>query len=147
MAVFKDRTGVDWHVDITVSALHRTRTGELKLDLLDRDSFDRLDDPEVLVGVLYEICRPEVEQRGVTAEQFGTMLSSGETFNAATKALLESFANFTPNHRSRVMGTAAVQAMTLMDNLGLVETVEQLLATHGLPSTGSPESSAVTPAT
>lgn len=147
MGVFKDRTGRDWHVDVNVSALHRARTGELKLDLLDHDSFSRLDDPEILVGVLYEICRPEIERRGVTAEQFSEALSAGDVFNAATMALLESLANFDPNHRRRAMGTAAVQAMTLMDNLGLVATVEQLLATHGPSSTDSPASSVATQAT
>jgi hypothetical protein len=141
MGVFKDRTGRDWHVDINVSALRRIRTSGLNVDLLDvtdssKDLVQRLlDDPVLLVGVLYEVCRPEIEQRGVTAEEFGEALSDGGVIDAATTVLLESLANFIPSHRGRAMAQAAVQAMTLVDNLGLLGTVEELLARYGSPST------------
>ncbi len=153
MSVFKDTAGRTWHADVTVGSLRRVRDSGLGVDLLDVTDQDKnvvaklLDDPVLLVGVLYEVCRPEIEGRGLSAEQFGEALSDGAVIDAATTALLESLANFIPRHRGRAMATMAVQAMALVDDLGLVETVKEVLVTHGEPFTVSPESSAATPAT
>lgn len=152
MAVFRDRTARGWHVDVTVSSLRRLRSSGLDVDLLDATDESKelvqrlLDDPVLLVAVLYELCRPEIEQRGLTADEFGEALSDGAAIDAATTALLESLANFIPSHRGRAMAQAAVSAMALMENLGLDEAVRQVLGQHGLPSTDWPASSESTPA-
>lgn len=151
MAVFKDVAGRTWHADVTVGSLRRVRDSGLGVDLLDVTDQDKdvvaklLDDPVLLVGVLYEVCRPEIEGRSLSAEQFGEALSDGAVIDAAMTALLESLANFIPRHRGRAMATMAVQAMALVDDLGLTETISEALEQRGLQSITSPESSAATP--
>jgi len=151
MAVFKDRDGRDWHADVTIASVRRVRDSGIGVDLLDvtdqtKNVVERLlDDPVLLVAVLHEVCRPEIEQRGVTADGFGEALSDGEVIDAATTALLDSLAHFIPSHRGRAMATAAVQAMRLTDDLGLTETISEALEQRGLQFITSPESSDATP--
>lgn len=151
MAVFRDKRGRDWHVDINVSSLRRVRDGGLGIDLLDiTDETKRVaerlgDSPELFVGVLYEICRPEIETRGIAAEEFGESIDAN-ALDAAVEALLESLASFIPRHRGRVMAQAAVQVVRL-ENLGLMNQLNQALAERGLSSFVLPESSASIPQT
>lgn len=146
MGVFNDRDGRDWHVDVTVSALRRVRDSGLGIDLLDvtdptKDTVQRLlDDTVLLVGVLYEVCRPEVERRGLTAVQFGEALSDGAVIDAAIMALLEPLANFIPSHRGRAMAVEMVRALKTADNLGLNEVADMALAKLGEKFSAAPES-------
>lgn len=150
MAVFRDKTGRDWHVDINVSSLRRIRDGGLGVDLLDitderkRVAARLMEDPLLLVGVLYEICRPEISIRNVTATEFGESFD-GDAIDSAVDALLESLANFIPRHRGRVMAQAAVQAMKL-EKLGLKTEIDKALMERGLSSFASQESPELTPA-
>jgi hypothetical protein len=150
MGVFRDKTGVEWHVDVTVSSLRRVRDGGLGVDLLDISDQEKgvatqlVDDPILLVGVLYEICRPEVASRGLTATQFGELFD-GSAIDGAVDALLESLTGFIPRHRGRVMAEARVH-YTRMENLGLITEIRRELQAHGLSSFASQESPELTPA-
>jgi hypothetical protein len=151
MAVYQDRTGREWHVDINVASLRRVRDSELSVDLLDITDESKglaarlFDDPVLLVGVLFEVCRPEAERLGTTPTEFGEAFD-GEAIDKATTALLESLANFIPRHRGRAMAQAAVQGMTLLDNLDLVNGLDEALTERGLQSFSLQESSESTPA-
>lgn len=143
MAVFRDKHDRDWHVDIDVHSLRRVKTGGLGVDLLDitdesKNLAKRLfDEPELLVGVLYEVCRPEIETRGITAHEFGEAFN-GEAIDSATSVLNESLVDFIPSHRGRAVAQAAVHGMTLVDKLGL-NNLDEERERRGLQSITVPE--------
>jgi len=143
MAVFQDKSQRDWRVDVNVLSLKRVRDSELGIDLLDiTDESKRLavrlfDDPVLLVGTLFELCRPEAERRGVSPTEFGESFD-GEAIDNATTALLGSLANFIPSHRGRAMAQVAVQSMPMMpQNLDLANEIDKALREHGLQSFSS----------
>lgn len=98
MAKFKDASGKEWAVVVTVATLKRVKA-LLDVDLMevvDEKStlLERLaDDPVVLCNVLYAVMKPEADRRGVNDEAFGESLF-GDALNDATRAFLESLSDF-----------------------------------------------------
>lgn len=165
MASFKDNKGGEWPVVLTISDVKRVRD-RLDVDLLalgdpdaapDKQLIARLmSDPVLLCDVIYCVCQPEAEVRGVSDEDFGRAMA-GDAIDQATKALLEEIVNFTPSPRDRerarrVLGTVWTvidKAQDLLDaklaDGDLERKLEEALSSLGSPSTGSPASSESTP--
>jgi len=106
MKTFTDNAGRDWVVEINVAALKRAKglTGTDLLALavsLDTRVADELaSDPILLCDVLYAVCKPQADERGVSDEDFGRAMA-GDAIEAATAVLLEEIVAFCPSPRDR----------------------------------------------
>ena len=105
MKTFTDNTGRTWTLLVNVATIKRVRAlcgvdlnsiievedGKPTTKLLERLSTD----PVLLVDVLYAVCRPDCEQKGVSDEDFGAAMA-GDAIEQATSALLDEVIDFFP---------------------------------------------------
>lgn len=159
MRSFTDNAGRTWTIAVNVNAIKRVR-GLLGLDLLDLVGGGLLEklfgDPVLLSDVVYAVCRPEADAKGVTDEDFGRAMA-GDTIEHATKALLEELVDFSPSPRDRANLQRVLQTTwqaldkardVITAKLATVDAealVVQALATSGNSSGAAPESSASIP--
>lgn len=127
MRSFVDNSGRSWSLVININAVKRIRafcnldilelmtvnekTGEMNADVLERLS----NDPVLLVDVLYVVCKEEVEQRGVSEENFGAALT-GDVIEYATKQLLEEIIDFFPEAKRKMYRKALTAAYRFAEN-------------------------------
>jgi hypothetical protein len=167
MHTFKDREGLEWAVDVNVTSVKRVKS-LAGVDLLGiaeagGDLIRRLaTDPVALVDVLYAVCKPQADERGVTDEQFGRGMA-GDSIERAATALMEDLADFFPSGRGSVLRKAlgkvreaealatrqAGLALDAIDVASLMPPAASPLASppprSGGTSTNSPASSGSTP--
>ena len=166
MRTFQDTEGRQWTLAVTHASIKRVRamTGvdlaELSVDSAKKPEdqlFARLvGDPMLLVDVVFALCQPQAEQRGVSDAQFGEAMA-GDVIDQATRALLGDLVDFIPSPRERARAAkllAATNGMidrandlmdaTLDAELATIES--EVLRTIGGSSTSGPASSASTPA-
>lgn len=155
MKNFKDNDGRDWSLAVTVISNKRLKaaTGVDLFTVLDGKLVNELtNDPELLVNVIYVLCKPEADAAGITDEQFGARMV-GDAIDRATAALFEDLTDFFPQARRelirkavakvRQIETAAIgRATQKIDDLDVAALVRTAL---GDSSTGSPGSAASTP--
>ena len=165
MKSFTDNTGRTWTLVVNVATIKRVRAlcgvdlnsivevedGKPSAKLLERLS----NDPVLLVDVLYAVCRPECEQKGVSDEDFGAAMA-GDAVEQATDALLDEIVDFFPAAKrkafqrilsaSRRFGEAARRRLeaTLADGRFEDALVSELERLTGL-SPNAPESAESTP--
>ena len=165
MNSFTDNTGRTWTLVVNVATIKRVRAlcgvdlnsivevedGKPSAKLLERLSGD----PVLLVDVLYAVCRPECEQKGVSDEDFGAAMA-GDAVEQATDALLDEIVDFFPAAKrkafqrilsaSRRFGEAARRRLeaTLADGRFEDALVSELERLTGL-SPSAPESAESTP--
>lgn len=155
MQTFKDNDGRSWSLRVDVNANRRVK--ELcHVDLfavLDGELVNRLlADPELLVNVIYALCKPEADAAQITDEQFGGRMV-GDAIDGATTALFAALTDFFPQRRRQVIKmalakvdaiqTAAVaQATAKLDAMNPDEIVRQAL---GGQSSNLPASAELTP--
>ncbi|MEQ9616665.1 MAG: hypothetical protein RLN60_01380 [Phycisphaerales bacterium] len=163
MRSFTDNEGRTWAVAVHVASVKRVK-GLADVDLmeaLDSGLIERfIRDPVLLCDVIYAVCKPEADERGVTDEEFGRAMA-GDAIEHATAALLEELVSFSPNPRDRaVLGKvlkATQMAMerardlveTRLDSGELDRAIDEALAEiemeaqrHGDSSTTAPASAA-----
>lgn len=104
MAKFKDNTGREWTVEISVATTMRLRAEGLNFYEMRDNGYKKLidvlmDDVD-LSKWLYAILKPEAEKAGVDAEAFYVALG-GDALNAACNALKESVLFFIRNAETR----------------------------------------------
>jgi len=163
MRAFKDNQGRQWSVEINVTAIKRVRglTGEDLMQVIEGTLIEKLiRDPVLLCDVVYAICKPEADSRGVSDEEFGKAMA-GDAIEAARTAVLEELVGFCPSPRDRAnLGRVLQATRKVMDRArDLVEKklesgeldrlADRLLsgeATAGSSSTIAPVFSASTPA-
>lgn len=163
MKPFTDNRGRTWDVALNVTALKRVRD-LCAFDLLkiveDAGVIARLiDDPVLLVDVIYAICRPQAETRDISDEAFGESMA-GDAIERATEALLEEIVGFFPEAkrgplRKAISTMRALEAEALraieaaIDDPKIMDQARSNLASEltkrGVSSTSSPESSVLTP--
>jgi len=155
-----DNAGRTWTIAINVDAIKRVR-GLLQVDLLeilDGKLIERLyRDPVLLCDIVYAVCKPEADAKGVSDEEFGRAMA-GDAIEHATKALLEDLVGFSPSPRDRanlqrvlettwrVMDKARDVVEARLNSVQVDQLVEQVLASAGTSSGAAPASSASTPA-
>ena len=165
MKSFTDNNGRTWTLVVNVATIKRVRAlcgvdlnsivevedGKPSAKLLERLSGD----PVLLVDVLYAVCRPECEQKGVSDEDFGAAMA-GDAVEQATDALLDEIIDFFPAAKrkafqrilsaSRRFGEAARRRLeaTLADGRFEDALVSELERLTGL-SPNAPESAESTP--
>ena len=157
MKPFTDSQGRTWNVTINVSAIKRVRDilGVDLLDVANGDLLSRLaDDPCVLVDVLYVLCKPEADAKGVTDEDFGRGMVGG-ALDEASSALMKELLDFFPSalraralaKMVRKMGEQQAAATAAVAALKPLAEAEAAAGTPGDSSGNSPASPASTPAT
>lgn len=91
---FRDSEDALWELDVDVPAAKRVKR-LTPVDLLTTDTqklFAWLADPVTLIDVLYAICLPQAEERGLTDDDFGRRM--GVDLEPIASELLESVADF-----------------------------------------------------
>lgn len=111
MKSFTDNAGRTWMLSVNVAAIKRVRAlcgvdlnsivemdvnGEPNTKLLERLSSD----PVLLVDVLYAVCKPEADSKGVSDIAFGEAMA-GDAIEAATNALLDEVIDFFPEAKRK----------------------------------------------
>jgi hypothetical protein len=105
MHAFTDGAKRTWELKITVTSMRRVK------ELADFDLAGALDDkckplmellgnPERLAQVLYALCKPQLDEKAVSADDFGDALY-GDPLEAAGMALATEAVSFFPNPRLR----------------------------------------------
>jgi hypothetical protein len=157
MKTFKDSSGRDWTLAVTIDCVKRIRDA-LKVDLLDLFGGEpplltRLDtDVVLLCDAIFVALKPQADAAGVSSEQFGAALG-GDAIIAARDAFWEALADFFQSlrrqevvkaiHKQTELVTAAVKlAGQRIEN---IDVPKMLSETFGEPSTSWPASSASTP--
>ena len=111
MKSFTDNAGRVWILNVNVAAIKRVRAlcgvdlnsivemdanGEPNTKLLEQLSSD----PVLLVDVLYSVCKPEADAKGVSDTAFGEAMG-GDAIEAATNALLDEVVDFFPEAKRK----------------------------------------------
>lgn len=105
MKTFRDNKGREWLIAVNVTAIKRVR-GLVNINLLDvlehkADLLRRLvSNIELVCDVLYALCKPEADSKGVTDVDFGEALA-GDAIDQATTVLLDELADFFPSPNDR----------------------------------------------
>ena len=151
MKTFTDNAGRDWVIEINVASLKRVKglTGTDLIALavsMDTSVAERLaSDPILLCDVLYAVCKPQADERGVSDEEFGRAMA-GDAIESATVALLEDIVGFCPSPRDRAalgrvltaMRDARDKARDLVDKKldRMIEggEIDQIVASVNIPS-------------
>lgn len=157
MKTFTDNAGRDWQVAVDVAAVKRVRGMCDGLDLItaiEGTLFHQLSaDPVLLVDVLYAVCKPQADERGVTDQQFGAAMA-GDAIDKATDALLEEICDFFRSGRRTVLKTG-LQKLRAAETLAMsqavakvqeIDVADLMRQAAGDSSTSSPASSVSTPA-
>jgi uncharacterized protein with von Willebrand factor type A (vWA) domain len=111
MASFTDAKGDAWTVAVTYHDVQEVEkaTGVYLPSLLDDklETLSRLhEDFKLLVTVVAQLCDSQIEQRGMTAEDFAKRLG-GDVLEGAAHAVVEATIDFFPNpHRREAMRKA-----------------------------------------
>ncbi|MCP4594504.1 MAG: hypothetical protein GY842_27550 [bacterium] len=160
MKTFTDNASRSWTVTINVDAIKRVRDllGVDLLQIVEGTLIEKLiRDPVLLCDVVYVVCKPEADQKGVSDEDFGRAMA-GDAIEHATKALLEELVGFSPSPRDREnLGRVLETTWRVMDRArDLIEQkltsgqldaqIEQALANVAGSSGSAPASSDSTPA-
>ncbi len=104
---FTDRAGRSWNIDVSADTIRRVKR-HLDVQLLDAVDPDSDlcaslgTDAALLVDVLYVVCMPDCERRGVSDEDFGRALA-GDAMEEAAEALLRACADFFSNPRRQAV--------------------------------------------
>ena len=134
MQSFKDNSGAEWNVEVNMAAVKRVKnaTGVNIVDLDNQEIMERLkDDLIFLVDVLYLICKPQADERGITDEAFAALIF-GDVLEHAVAAFLESYIDFFPAGTRRrlraaqnLVSPAIEKAMAAIDQkLGIVNSTD-----------------------
>ena len=108
MKTFFDNAGRTWTVAVNVDAIKRVRTlcGVNLLEIVAGDLLGRLaNDPILLCDVLYAVCKPELDAKAVSDDDFGRAMG-GDVIEAATAAFLEEMVGFFPSPKRAVLSKA-----------------------------------------
>lgn len=169
MKTFHDAHGREWTVEVNVATLKRVKdlTGLDLTKLVDPDSdvIRRLsDDVFLLFECLCALLKPQLESRGLTADEFGQSLDEESTEKAAT-ALFEGTIDFFREQKRMLLKRAFSKVKTAVETtesraieraMQQIETeafdraIHEALGaesskTSGGSATASPASSASTP--
>jgi hypothetical protein len=102
---WKDSEGRFWSTEITPNDNRRVikLVGVDLFDAFDGQLLTRLSrDPMCLVDTLYAVCKPEADDRNLTAEQFAELLV-GDAIEEAAEALVQGLLRFFPRDQRTVL--------------------------------------------
>lgn len=115
MKTFKDNAGRTWSVSVNVDAMKRVRSllGVNLMEAVDGKLLEKLaSDPVLLCDVIYSLCKPEADSKGISDEDFGKAMA-GDAIEHATTAFLEDLVDFFPFAKRRLLAKALEKLKTL----------------------------------
>ena len=133
MPKFVDREERSWQVAINVASMKRVKdaTG-INLGMLLVDNMkplaDLMQDPIMLVDVIYVLCKPDADKRGISDVEFGESLA-GESFEKACDAFMEALIDFFPKRQGDLLRTMLNKGMEIQDALA-VKVMDHLTMMH-----------------
>ena len=115
MKTFTDKKKRKWEIEVTVGTVKRVRD-LIDVDLvkvLEGDLIERLRlDPELLVNVIYALCKPQADERKISDEDFGQAMN-GLSIDGALAALFVELADFFPSPTRQLIHLAAKKTESL----------------------------------
>ena len=115
MKTFNDNAGRTWTVTVNVDAIKRVKS-LLSVNLMEAVEGKLLErlvsDPVLLCDVIYAVCKPEADAKGVSDEDFGRSMA-GDAIDLATTAMLEELCDFFPIGRRTLLRKALVKLRKL----------------------------------
>lgn len=101
---FTDEQGRVWRLWLDVNQLRkvRERTGFDGADLLNPETMRRLDDPVLLVDVLFVLVESQIASKRLTEEQFAEALV-GDAIERAFVALIGAVQDFLPSSQRSIL--------------------------------------------
>ena len=155
MKTFTDNTGRTWTLSVTVGTIKRVRAlcGVDLANIIKTPNVGLLErlasDPVLLVDVLFAVCKPEADTKGITDEEFGRAMA-GDAIELAATALLDEIIDFFPEAKrkvfrkildaSRRFEARSKQALTeLLEDPAFDEKIDQALNQLTISSSVSPE--------
>ncbi len=89
MNLFVDKTGQSWDVELTIGIARKV------FDISKPDSVSKLlDDPYARFDLLWLICERQAKERGVSQDDFDSLLACEDAYHQANNALLGSVQDF-----------------------------------------------------
>ena len=113
MKTFTDNTGRTWTLSVTVGTIKRVRAlcGVDLANIITMESGKNAERrtagtfcvpiPFLLVDVLFAVCKPEADAKGITDEEFGRAMA-GDAIELAATALLDEIIDFFPGAKRKV---------------------------------------------
>ncbi|HOQ06094.1 MAG TPA: hypothetical protein PKY88_12875 [Anaerohalosphaeraceae bacterium] len=153
MKEFIDSTGRKWVLSLTIDAVKRCRD-LLNINLLEPEKGDpplltRIGTDEILFcDLLYCLCKPQLDQAGITDEQFGQALG-GDAIRSASHAFYEEMIDFFQKRGRSDRAKAVAKQRQVIDlavrtieqTLDAVDLETEVVKALGSVSTNSPGSS------
>jgi hypothetical protein len=105
---FNDNAGRTWTVTVNVDAVKRVKSllAVNLMEAVEGKLLERLvSDPVLLCDVIYAVCKPEADAKGVSDADFGRAMA-GDAIDLATTALLEELVDFFPLARRQLLRKA-----------------------------------------
>ena len=117
MRSFTDNQGRSHELSVNHTSIKRVKS-VLDVDLLTAvggDMIERLaTEPMLLVDVVYVLCKPRLDELGISDEQFGESMA-GDAIDGATAALLGDLVDFFPQRQRAMLNKAIEKYHTLAD--------------------------------
>jgi hypothetical protein len=125
MASFKDKHGVEWLVEPTISICRRLKAkAENPIDVLNPESLSKaFDDPYSRFDLLWAMCEGQATERGLNVDAFDLALASEDAFIESARALREALNDFFLR-----MGMVSLQA-TIAETVAARERLDRLAMT------------------
>jgi hypothetical protein len=128
MRSFKDANGKEWPLVVNITTRQRVLT-DTQFDLfgvVDAVELEKLEDPALLVSVIFSLCSVEAQKAGISPEQFASGMV-GDALDGASEALMGAVSDFFPRRRRTVMTAALAKGTQLADGL-MAKALEKITA-------------------
>jgi hypothetical protein len=118
MHSFKDTTGAEWNLTLTVGSIKRVRDEVKGVNLADDVFTGLLDklagDTLLMCDVIWSLIKPQAETLGVNVDQWcGRM--GGDALDKAGKALLDELIDFSPPPRRALLKQIMEKAVQMQE--------------------------------
>ena len=117
MRTFKDNQDRVHELSVNHTSIKRVKS-MLDVDLLTAVGGDMIEQlatsPMLLVDVVYVLCKPQLDQHGISDEQFGESMA-GDAIDGAAAALLGDLVDFFPQRQRTMLKNAIEKYHTLAD--------------------------------
>jgi hypothetical protein len=117
MHSFKDTSGAEWKLELTVGSIKRVRD-EVKVNLADDVFTGLLDklagDTLLLCDVVWSLIKPQAQALDVDVEKWCNRMG-GDALDKASKALLDELIDFSPPPRRGLLKQIMAKALEMQD--------------------------------
>jgi len=114
MGAFKDKDGNVYTFHISPGSIKRcvdiAKVSPLDIFAPDDAETARriVDHPEIVADILYACCKPELDGKNISAEQFGESLN-GDSLEEGLEAIKDEVVGFSPTSKRQVLQTLRTQ--------------------------------------